>query len=189
MACHKINSLLFPAIKWIYAKCAGPLSSTQAFARLLIKEMLNIKQNLLSGFASGSLDTCQNVSIPNFTKRLSKVVIVYITREATLAHAKALLIFYNVRRLNRASSFKPGLSLAHLQGFKLHENMTFLTPLSWSYSTVYKANWDWPRGLSCLPFGRNGHSSDHGFAYRNYTSFLALLYFALWPQNQADEHI
>lgn len=130
MAFHKINSLLFPAIKWIYAKCAGPLSSTQAFARLLIKEMLNVKQNLLSGFASGSLDTCQNVSIPNFTKRLSKVVIVYITREATLAHAKALLIFYNVRRLNRASSFKPGLSLAHLQGFKLHENMTFLTPLS-----------------------------------------------------------
>lgn len=102
---------------------------------LLIKEMLNVKQNLnlLSGFASGSLDTCQNVSIPNFTKRPSKVVIIYITREATLAHAKALLIFYNVRRLNRASSFKPGLSLAHLQGFKLHENMTFLTPLSWSY--------------------------------------------------------
>lgn len=60
---------------------------------------------------------------------------IYITREATLAHAKALLIFYNVRRLNRASWFKPGLSLAHLQGFKLHENMTFLTPLSWSYST------------------------------------------------------
>lgn len=129
MACN-INSLLFPAIKWIYAKCAGPLSSTQAFASDKGNAERKTKPQPLVGFRFRFFGHMPNVSIPNFTKRPSKVVVIYKTREATLAHAKALLIFYNVRRLNRASSFKLGLSVAHLQGFKLHENMTFLTPLS-----------------------------------------------------------
>lgn len=115
LACHKLTTSFFLQLSGFTPNARVLYPRHKQL--LLIKEMLNIKQNLklLFKVSPHVLWThAKTVSIPNFTKRPSKTV----TREATLAHAKTLLLFYDVRRTQShepVQAWTSSCSLARLQ--------------------------------------------------------------------------